>query len=85
MCALVGGYHWNELMAPRFETFEIVIRYRCLPGRNASVVPKSFGSITGSRSTGIPPPMIGTFGRLTVIGASGPVVDARGVVGALPL
>ena len=70
-------------MAPRFEAFEIVIRYRWVPGRNVSAVLKSFRSIRGSRSTGIPPPMIGTLGRFTVIGASGPVVDARAVAGAL--
>ena len=54
MCTVAGGYHWNELMAPRFEAFEIVIRYRWVPGRNVSAVLKSFGSIRGSRSTGIP-------------------------------
>src|SRR5215469_829918 len=26
MCTPVGGYHWNELIAPTFEVFETVIR-----------------------------------------------------------
>ena len=51
-----------------------------MPGRNVSDVEKFFGSITGSRSTGMPPPMTGTFGLVTVSGESGPVVAARGVV-----
>ena len=34
----IGGYHWNELMAPRSEVFEIVIPYRCVPGRGAIMI-----------------------------------------------
>ncbi len=37
---------------------------------------KSLRSISGSTSTGIPPPMTGTLGLVTVIGAHDPVVGS---------
>ena len=45
-----------------------------------SVVLKSLRDVVGSTSTGIPPAMTGTFGRLTVIGLQSPVAGATPVV-----
>jgi hypothetical protein len=56
-----------------------VIRYRFAPSET-SVVLKSVRDVEGSTSTGIPPAMIGIFGRVTVIGAQAPVVGATPVV-----
>ena len=44
------------------------------------MVLKSLRDVVGSTSTGIPPAMTGTFGRVTVIGLQSPVVGATPVV-----
>ena len=79
MCVLGGGYHWNELIAPTSRCSRSSCGSGSCRAGTSSDVLKSFGSISGSRSTGMPPamhrdarPLHGERGYVAVSGRSPP-------------